>query len=268
MRKNKKIDSFILAGGMIIVILMLLSLIGFFYTPYEPNKMDAASKFLAPSLKHFMGTDHFGRDIFSRVMKGLGTTATVGLSIVVISGTAGAILGLLTGYFGGIADEIIMRICDMINGFPSILLALVFISVLGSGITNVILALGIIYIPSFTRIVRSETIKYRNYDFVKSARLMGVGSIRIMFVHIFPNIFSTFLASVTVGINNAILAEAGMSYLGIGVNPPAASLGSMLSDAQAYLQSAPWYALGPGLTIILMILGFSLLSEGIRRSSC
>ena len=268
MSKNRKTDGFILAGVLIIGILILLGITGFFYTPYDPNKMDATAKLLSPSLKHLMGTDHFGRDVFSRVMKGLGTTATVGLSIVVISGTIGAVLGLLTGYFGGIIDEIVMRICDMINGFPSILLALVFISVLGSGITNVILALGIIYIPSFTRIVRSETIKYRNYDFIKAARLMGVNNVRIMFVHIFPNIFSTFLASVTVGINNAILAEAGMSYLGIGVNPPAASLGSMLSDAQAYLQSAPWYALGPGLTIILMILGFSLLSEGIRRCSC
>lgn len=261
---NKK-NSFIIAGLIIIGIFALLSLVSFFYTPYDPNKMDATGKLLPPSLKHLMGTDYFGRDIFSRVMTGLKTTAIVGVTIICISATLGAVLGLITGYYGGYVDEIIMRICDMINGFPSILLALILISVLGSGIRNVIIALGIVYIPSFTRIVRSETKKYKNYDFIKSAKLMGVSDIRIMFVHIFPNIFPTFLASVTVGINNAILAEAGMSYLGIGVNPPQASLGSMLSDAQSYLSGAPWYALFLGGTIITLILGFSLLSEGIRK---
>ncbi len=162
-------------------------------------------------------------------------------------------------------DEIVMRITDAVNGFPSILLALVLISILGNGRQNVILALGIVFIPSYVRIVRSEFIRLRDADYICRARLMGVSRMRILFIHILPNIFSVFWVSVMIGFNNAILAESGMSYLGIGVQPPDASLGKMLSDAQGYLQNAPWYALAPGLTIVWVVLGFSLFSEGIRR---
>ena len=158
-----------------------------------------------------------------------------------------------------------MRVTDAVNAFPSILLALVVISILGSGKQNVIFSLGIVFTPSYVRIVRSEFIRLRDADFVCRARLMGVKKLRILFVHIIPNIFSVFWVSVTIGFNNAILAESGMSYLGIGVQPPDASLGKMLSDAQGYLGRAPWYALAPGLTIVWIVLGFSLLSEGIRR---
>lgn len=244
---------------------LVLMLLGIFYTPYDPNAMDGKAKFLAPCLSHPMGTDNFGRDIFSRVLKGISMTGLVAAATVAIGGGIGTVIGALTGYFGGVLDEIIMRINDALNGFPSILLALVIVSIAGPGKYNVILALGILFIPSFARIVRSEYINYKNRDFVKSARLMGAGNMRIIFLHIFPNIISTLLVTITIGFNNAVLAEAGLSYLGIGIQPPDASLGSMLSEAQSYLFTAPWYALMPGMTIVLFVMGFSLLGEGIRR---
>ncbi len=244
---------------------VFLAILGIFWTPYSTTAMSAAERFCAPSLRHWFGTDNFGRDIFSRVMKGAGTTILISSLVVLISGSLGILIGALTGYFGGILDEIVMRFTDAVNGFPSILLALVMISLLGSGRQNLILSLGIVFTPSFVRIVRSEFIRLRDADYISRARLMGVGRLRILFVHILPNIFSTFWVSVMIGFNNGILAESGMSYLGIGVLPPDASLGNMLSDAQGYLLKAPWYALAPGLTIVWIVLGFSLLSEGIRR---
>ena len=243
------------------------AVLGFFWTPCSTTAMSAAERFQAPSWGHLFGTDNFGRDIFSRVMKGASTTVLVGLLVVLFSGGFGVLIGALTGYFGGILDELIMRFVDAVNGFPSILLALVMISVLGSGRHNLILSLGIVFTPSFIRIVRSEFIRLRDADYISRARLMGVKKIRILFVHILPNILSTFSVSVMIGFNNALLAESGMSYLGIGVLPPDASLGNMLSDAQGYLMRAPWYAMAPGLTIVWIVLGFSLLSEGIRRNA-
>ncbi|QHQ63604.1 ABC transporter permease subunit [Anaerocolumna sedimenticola] len=223
--------------------------------------MDGAVKNLAPNLAHPFGTDNFGRDILSRVMSGAKTTFFVAVSTVAIGAMAGTFIGALTGYYGGILDEILMRINDGLTSFPSILLALVFVSIIGPGKYNVIFALGIIFIPSFARVVRSEYISFKQMDFVKNARLMGAGNFRIMFVHILPNTKLILLSSVTIGFNNAVLAEAGMSYLQLGVQPPDASLGRMLSEAQTYLFNAPWYALAPGLMIVLTVLGFSLINE-------
>lgn len=264
-KSSGKWNRYLIAGLIMTGLAVLLGIIGFFWTPYSTTAMSASEKFLAPSWKHLFGTDNFGRDIFSRVMKGMGTTIVIASFVVLFSGIIGILLGAVTGYFGGILDEIVMRITDAVNGFPSILLALVMISLLGKGRQNVILALGIVFVPSYVRIVRGEFIRLRDADYISRARLMGVGKLRILFVHILPNIFSVFWVSVMIGFNNAILAESGMSYLGIGVQPPDASLGKMLSDAQSYLQSAPWYALAPGLTIVWIVLGFSLFSEGIQR---
>ena len=246
-------------------IAVMLGVTGFFWTPYSTTAMSASERFAGPSLRHIFGTDNFGRDIFSRVMQGLGTTIGVSSLVVLFSGAMGILLGAFTGYFGGVADEIVMRITDALNGFPSILLTLVIISLLGTGRQNVIISLGLVFVPGYVRIVRGEFIRLRDADYIKRARMMGAGKFRILFIHILPNIFSVFWVSVMIGFNNAILAESGMSYLGIGVQPPDASLGNMLSDAQGYLQSAPWCALAPGLTIVWLVLGFSLFSEGIRR---
>lgn len=262
---KKKINYNLRIGGMITGFMLLFVLIGCFWTPYDPEAMDGANKLAGVSLQHIMGCDHFGRDIFSRVLEGSGTTLFVALGTVSIGTFFGVLMGAFTGYYGGILDEILMRINDALFAFPSILLALVFVSLMGTGKYNVIVALGIAFIPSFARIVRSEFIRCRNMDYVKSAKLAGASDFRIMFVHILPNTLNVLLSAIMIGFNNAVLAEAGMSYLGIGVQPPDASLGRMLSEAQTYLFSSPGYALFPGITIILMVLGFSLLGEGLKE---
>lgn len=241
--------------------MVLFVLVGLVYTPYDPNAMDPVLRSARPSLLHPFGTDNFGRDVLSRVMKGAATTFFVGLSTVAIGAVCGTLVGAVTGYYGGLFDELLMRLNDGLTSFPSILLALVFVSVLGPGKYNIILALGIIFIPSFARVVRSEFITHKHLDYVSNAKLMGVSDLRIMFVHILPNTKPILLSSITIGFNNAVLAEAGMSYLSLGVQPPDASLGRMLSEAQTYLFSAPWMALAPGILIVLTVLGFSLVSE-------
>jgi peptide/nickel transport system permease protein len=243
-------------------VIALFVLVGVFYTPYDPNQMNGSLKNVSPSLSHLFGTDNFGRDIFSRVMEGAGTTFMIAVITVLIGAGIGILLGAVTGYFGGVLDEVLMRVNDSVTSFPSILLALVFVSILGAGTYNIVLALGIIFIPSFARVVRSEFLIYREMDFVKNAKLMGAGHLRIMFVHILPNTKPILLTSLMIGFNNAVLAEAGMSYLGLGVQPPQASLGRMLSEAQAYLLYAPWYALAPGLMIVMTVLSVNLMSGG------
>lgn len=262
--RSKKKNYNLIVGGSITGVILLMILIGVFYTPYDPNAMDASARFAGISMKHLMGCDNFGRDVFSRVLEGSRTTLIVAAGTVFIGTFFGVIIGALTGYYGGVVDEVLMRINDAIFAFPSILLALVFISIFGSGKYHVIIALGIAFIPSFARIVRSEFIKCKNMDYVKSAKLQGAGDFRIMFVHILPNTLTVLLSAIMIGFNNAVLAEAGMSFLGIGVQPPDASLGRMLSEAQSYLFRAPSYALFPGVIIILMVLGFSLLGDGLK----
>lgn len=262
---KKARNSFFYIGGGISLVMTLLILMGYIWTPYSPTQMDASAKMQAPSLQHLLGTDNFGRDIFSRVLQGAGTSFLIAVSVVAIGCLAGILVGSLCGYYGGTADVILTRVCDSITAFPSILLALVIVSVVGSGTYNIILALGILFIPSFARIVRGEFARCRHLNYIQSAKLMGVGDARILFSHILPNTFSVLLPAITIGFNNAILSEASMSFLGIGIQPPHASLGSMLNDSQTYLKSAPWYALSVGGTIVLLILGFSLLSEGLQQ---
>lgn len=262
----KKSLSFKIGIGITLFFVVIIA-ISLFWTPYDPNGMNVLEKFHSPSLRHLMGTDNFGRDILSRVMDGLRTTFIVAISTVGIGVVCGTLVGAFTGYFGGWLDEILMRINDAITAFPSILLALVIISVLESRKYNVIIALGIAFIPSFARVIRSEFISYKHRDFVKSAKLMGASGIRIMFMHILPNVMPTILAAMVIGFNNAVLAESSMSYLGVGVQPPDASLGRMLSEAQGYLLSAPWYGVFPAIVVILLVIGFVLLGNGLVSRS-
>ncbi len=252
---------------MITGIVVLIALCSCFFTPYPPTAMDSAGRLAAPSAAHIMGCDNYGRDIFSRVMEGVRNTLLISIGTVAIGTFFGVIMGAVCGYFGGRTDRMIMRINDVLFSFPSILLALVIVSVLGTGSFNVVIALGLAFIPSFARIVRAEYKKNAALDYVQSARLFGCGHFRIIFVHILPNILPVLLSSVMIGFNNAVLAEAGLSYLGIGVQPPEASLGRMLSEAQSYMFSAPWYALFPGITIAVMVLGFALVAEGISEDA-
>ncbi|MBP3703650.1 MAG: ABC transporter permease [Lachnospiraceae bacterium] len=248
-------------GLILAAVLALIAVIGLFWTPYDPEAMSIVLKNGAPSFAHPFGTDNYGRDVLSRVMAGLSTTFLISASVVIIGAFLGTVIGLVTGYFGGLFDEIIMRVNDTLTAFPSILLALIFVSIMGSGKWNIILALGLLFIPSFARIMRGEVLKQKELEYVKNAKLMGAGFIRIIFVHILPNTKATLLPCILVGFNNAVLAEAGMSYLGLGVQPPEASLGRMIAEAQGYLLLAPWTALAPGIIVILMIFACSLAGE-------
>lgn len=261
MKKRKNIN--LILGLVIIGFMFLFMLIGKISSPYNPTAIDASLKFAPISVKHWFGCDNFGRDILSRVMEGSFATFRVAIGTVFIGTFFGIIVGAVTGYFGGVLDEVLMRVNDAIFAFPSILLALLFISLLGSGTYQVMIALGIAFIPSFARIVRAEFLKAKNMDYVRIAKLMGASDLRIMFLHILPNTITVMLSSIMIGFNNAVLAEASMSFLGIGVQPPEPSLGRMLSEAQTYLFKAPNYALFPGMAIILLILGFSLMSDGL-----
>ena len=256
---------FLISGTIISALMAALILVGFFWTPYGTTEMSGREKFLSPCLSHPLGTDNFGRDLLSRIMEGAGSTFLIALCVVLIGGIIGTIIGCLTGYFGGVADVVLMRVCDAITAFPSILLALVLIAVIGMGKYQITIILGILFIPSFARVVRGEVAKQKNLNYVASARLMGASHLRIIFRHILPNTVQVLLPILTIGFNNAVLAEASMSYLGVGVLPPDASLGRMLSESQTYLGKAPWYALFTGLAIVLMILGLSLLTEGLQQ---
>ena len=262
-----KLNPKIFAGLLLVGFFALMALLGQIWTPYSVTRMDSTSVSLAPGLQHLMVTDNFGRDVLSRVMNGLGITILVAAVTVLIGGLIGTVIGAITGYYGGIADAVIMRINDMLLSFPSVLMALLLISIFGPGTFNVILALGILFIPSFARMVRGEVIRFRDRDFVRNARLQGISDFRIIFVHILPNARISILTAAAIGFNNAVLAEASMSYLGLGVQPPTPSLGRMLFEAQNYLLNCPWYAVFPGVTIILVILGTALLSEGFKELS-
>lgn len=262
-RKN----AYFITGGILSAVLTAMILTGLFWTPYSTTGMNAKEKMQAPSLLHILGTDNYGRDVFSRVVKGAGTSFLIALAVVAIGCVFGILIGSLCGYFGGLADLILMRICDTITAFPAILLALVVISITGGGVFNIVIVLGILFIPSFARVVRTEYAGIRDLNYIKAARLAGVGKARILYAHILPNTLPVLIPAITIGFNNAVLAEASMSFLGIGIQPPQASLGSMLKDSQNYLSSAPWYALGTGLAVVLLILAFSLLSEGVQQGS-
>ena len=263
--KKLKKDPYLVAGLIITGLIVLMVVVGLFWMPYDPTKMSATEKLQGISLKHIMGTDNMGRDVFSRVMYGSRVTLLIAIGTVVIGAGIGTVLGALTGYYGGLFDEVVMRIVDALFAFPSILLALVIVSVFGTGWTELLMSLGIAFVPSFARIVRGEVLRIKNMDYVESAKLQGVSDLRMIFVHILPNMKGVMASTVLIGFNNAVLAEAGLSYLGVGSQPPYASLGKMLSDAQQYMFTVPSYVICPGIVIVLMVLGFSFLGEGIRR---
>lgn len=264
MKNKRKINSYNFTFGLTLSLIMVtLTVAGMFWTPYDPEAMAGSLKLSAPAFSHIFGCDQFGRDVFSRVLSGAGSTLLIGMGTIFIGGSVGIVVGAVTGYFGGWPDEIVMRVNDALAAFPSVLLALVIISIAGSGTYRVMLALGLAFIPSFARVVRGEVLRLRESDYVISAKLIGVPTPRILFVHILPNILPALLSALAIGFNNAVLAEAGLSYLGIGVQPPDASLGRMLSEAQTYLASGIWCAVFPGLFLVLLVLGVGMLGEGI-----
>ena len=269
--KNASVSSWVtgdaeLRIGLVVVgFIVALGILSIFYTPFDVYEMNTSIRSQAPSLTHFFGTDNFGRDVFSRAMVGARFTLLVSVSTVLLAAVISIILGLVCGYAGGMLDEIVMRVIDAINSFPSILIALVMVSILNYGKLTIIPALVIMFIPSFTRIVRTGTLQYKNADFVLSNKVFGDSDVRILFVHILPNIYPLLLSSVVIGLSNAILAESSMSYLGLGIQPPIPSWGRMLKEAQDIIFSTPWAALAPGLMIVVTIVGLNCIGEGIRK---
>jgi peptide/nickel transport system permease protein len=251
-------------GGSIAALIIAFSLSSFFLLPYELNQMDHANRLSPPSASHLLGTDNFGRDIFSRIMAGGRNSIFLAVFTVACAAAAGSVLGLLAGYFGGITEFIIMRIIDIINSFPGILVALLMIAVLDNSQFTLFAALFVLFIPSYTRVMRTGTIRYKNTDFIEAEKILGAGFFRITFIHILPNLSSALLSAIVIGFSNAILAEAAMSYLGMGIQPPHPSWGRMLYEAQIYFFNAPWYAIAPGIFIMLTVIAFHLLGEGLR----
>ena len=258
-------DAELRIGFVLVSIVLFLGILSVFYTPHDVYEMNTAVRSQAPSLQHFFGTDNFGRDIFSRAMVGARFTLLVSGSTVLLATAISVILGLICGYVGGMLDEVVMRVIDAINSFPSILIALVMVSILNYGKLTIIPALVIMFIPSFTRIVRTGTLQYKNAEFVLSNKVFGDSDLRILFVHILPNIYPLLLSSIVIGLSNAILAESSMSYLGLGIQPPIPSWGRMLKEAQDIIFSTPWAALAPGMMIVFSIVGLNCIGEGIRK---
>lgn len=255
------------AGIIITAILFLLAIAGSIRTPYSHTAV-SYDRLQGPSSSHILGTDNFGRDILSRIMKGLGTTMTVALLTVATGALLGTLIGAVTGYYGGWVDRVLMRFNDAVTAFPTFLLALLIVSLVGPGSKySVVIALSLVFIPGFARVMRTEYASLACRNFVISARLMGAGHLRIMFCYLLPNTMRVLLPALTIGFNNAVLAEAGLSFLGIGVSPPEASLGYMLSESQSLIVSAPWYVLSVGLTIILLVFGVGLIGEGSRADA-
>lgn len=258
-------DAELRIGFVLVGIVLFLGILSIFYTPHDVYEMDTTIRSQAPSMQHFFGTDNYGRDIFSRAMVGARFTLLVSGSTVLLATAVSIILGLVCGYVGGMLDEVVMRVIDAVNSFPSILIALVMVSILNYGKLTIIPALVIMFIPSFTRIVRTGTLQYKNAEFVLSNKVFGDSDLRILFVHILPNIYPLLLSSIVIGLSNAILAESSMSYLGLGIQPPIPSWGRMLKEAQDIIFSTPWAAIAPGMMIVLTIVGLNCIGEGIRK---
>lgn len=262
----KKISFNLVIGSIFVFIVFSLALISFFYTPYNISEMDTFSRNLTPSHLHFAGTDSLGRDIFSRLMVGARFTLLVALATVAVSTVIGSIVGLIAGYVGGLVDEIIMRLSDVLSSFPGLLLALVIVTVLNYGQYTIVIALCIMFVPSYIRIVRVGTLQCKESEFIQNYRVYGASHFRLIAVHIYPNVFPLIFPSIIIGISNAILAESSMSYLGLGIQPPVPSWGWMLNEAQNSIFTAPWYAVCTGLLIVITITGFNCLGEGLGKS--
>lgn len=251
-------------GGSFIVFFIVVSILAPFLAPYDPIQQNMSNKLQPPSGEHWFGTDNFGRDIFSRVLHGTGLTLFVGFFSVAIGATIGGLLGIISGYYGGKTDSILMRIMDIFLAFPGILLALAIVSVLGGSLLNVILAVSISSIPVFARIVRASTLSVKKLEYIDAMRALGASDRRIIFKHIFPNITSPLMVQATLNIATAILSASGLSFLGLGAQPPTPEWGAMLSDGRNFMFNAPHVALFPGLAIVIVVLAFNLLGDGLR----
>ena len=253
-----------LVGAALSGLLVGMAAVSVVWTPYDPTRMDIRNRFAAPSWEHWMGTDQFGRDVLSIIMAGAQNSIVVGVVAVLIGLACGVSLGLVASARRGWAEESIMRICDFMYAFPAILLAILLVATFGSGAVNAIVAIGIFAIPTFARLTRAAANAIWAREFVLAARAAGKGRLRITIEHVLPNIASVILVQATVQFALAVLAEAALSYLGIGSQPPTPSWGRMLSDVQTLIFINPMLAVYPGVAIALSVLGLNLLGDGLR----
>jgi ABC-type dipeptide/oligopeptide/nickel transport system permease subunit len=261
-------DKQAVAGALVVGTLILLALFAPLIVSYDPIlHQDYNAVLQNPSKVHILGTDDLGRDTFSRLVYGARLTLMAAFIPVTIALCIGVPVGMTTGYVGGVWDQwVVMRIVDAMQAFPSLILALAMAAVLGGGFMNAMIAIGIGYLPAFIRISRAQTLAVKNLEYVHAARATGAHDLRVMFCHVLPNIAPTLFVQTTLAMATAIIAEAGLSYLGIGARPEQPSWGSMLNVAQGYLNTQPWLAFWPGLAISLVVLGFNLLGDGLRKA--
>jgi len=252
-------------GGLAIIILFaLLALFAPLVSPADPIAQDLDARLLAPSRAHLLGTDDLGRDLLTRIIYGGRVSLTVGIVSIGLALFIGTLLGLLAGFYGRWADSVTMRTMDIMLGFPATLLAIFIVGVRGPGLNNAMLAIGVINIPIFARLVRGSVLRVRGEEFVDAARALGAAAARILGRHILPNTLAPIIVQATLGIGAAILEAAGLSFLGLGAQAPTAEWGAMLTNTREFLRDAPWAATFPGIAILLTVVGFNLLGDGLR----
>ncbi|HRA46710.1 MAG TPA: ABC transporter permease [Thermomicrobiales bacterium] len=253
-----------LTGLIIIILFTIVALFGRYVAPHGPTEQFSKHILEAPSQAFPLGTDEFGRDILTRMLYGARVSFTVGFASVLLAGSVGVVLGLIAGYLGGWVDNLLVLLMDVIWAFPAVLLAIVFVTALGNSLENAMLAIALVYMPTFMRVVRGATLAVRETAYVEAALSTGVATPRILARHIFPNITAPLIVHASLNFAGAVLAEASLSFLGLGNKPPNPSWGSMVSSSYGFLQKAPWAAIFPGVAIALVVLGFNLLGDGLR----
>ena len=248
----------------VIILFILAAVFAPLLTPYTYDEMDLANRLAPPSAAHLLGTDEGGRDVFTRLLYGARVSLLIGIVPTLLSMALGAALGILAGFAGGKTDTVIMRIADVMLAFPSILLAMVLMYMLGDGLINIFLTLSIVNWASVARVVRAETLRLKELEYVEAARVTGVSRSKILLRHILPNCIPTLIVLFTLNVPSSILTESGLSFLGLGVQPPAASWGLMVNQGRQYLYTAPWLSFAPCVAIMLTVLAFNFLGDGLR----
>jgi len=251
-------------GLVIVLVAVLAAVFGPPLSPYDPADQSLVHRLEPPSAAHPFGLDELGRDILARLLAGARISLLVGLAVVSVSSTVGMVLGAAAGYFGGRVDDVISRVVDVLMAFPGILLAIALVAVLGPSLTNVVIALSIIGWVGYARLVRGQALRAREFEFVQAARALGAGPARIVLVHVLPTALPAVVVQATLGMAGAIIAEASLSFLGLGVQPPTPSWGTMLDAGRSHLFDAPHLTIFPGLAIALLVLGFNFLGDGLR----
>jgi peptide/nickel transport system permease protein len=261
---KRLLKNFAFSAGLILTVLLVLSALAApLLAPHDPFKQDTRRRLEQPSNDHLLGLDDLGRDVLSRIVWGSRVSLRVGFSVVILASLIGVTLGAISGYFGGFIDVLVMRLCDILLAFPGILLAIALVAVLGPSLNNVILALATIGWVSYARLVRGQVLKVREMEYVTAAKALGAKSPRVIIRHVLPNVINPVIVMATLGLAGAILAEAALSFLGLGVQPPTPSWGAMLTSGRRYLGLANHLAIFPGAAIMLAVMGLNFLGDGL-----